>query len=152
MLKNLLAVLALVLAPLAAGATEKGTAEEATEMANQAVAVYENEGLDALIAAVMDKSNTDFHYRDLYVFVSEIDGDLLAHGANPGLVGRDLGALVDANGKPFVQEMIEIARNVGEGWVDYVWSNPKTKKMEPKSTRILRFGEKYYVGVGIYKG
>ncbi|WP_299964322.1 cache domain-containing protein [uncultured Roseobacter sp.] len=144
-------MLAITIAPFMAAASEQGTAEEATAMLERAVALYEAEGIDALIAAVSDKSNADFHDRDLYVFVSEIDGNFVAHGVNAALVGRDLSGLTDANGNAFIAEMNEVARSSGEGWVDYHWPNPATGNMEAKSTHIMRFGD-YYAGVGIYKG
>lgn len=151
MLRKILCALALVVFPLAVSASEKGTAQEAEAMLQNAIALYEQEGMEALVAAVSDKTNPAFHDRDLYVFVSKIEGNLLAHGANPALIGRDLSGLVDANGSAFVLEMREVARVKGAGWVDYVWANPATGKMESKSTRVVRFGEKYYAAVGIYK-
>lgn len=152
MLKKMIGVLLLVLAPFAATASERGTADEALAMLDRVLALYESEGIEAVAAAVMDKSNSQFHDRDLYVFISEIDGDLIAHGTNPALVGRDLNNLKDATGRLFVTEMNDLVRDHGEGWIDYTWANPQTKKLEQKSTRVVRFGEKYYAAVGIYKG
>lgn len=152
MLKKIVLMLTLALSPMMATASDQGTAEEASAMVDRAIALYASDGLEAMLSAVGDKSNPDFHDRDLYVFVSEIDGVMLAHGANPALVGRDLSGLVDANGSQFVAEMMSVARTAGDGWVDYVWANPATGKMESKSSRVVRFGDKYYAAVGIYKG
>jgi len=30
----------------------------------------------------------------------------------------------DADGEPFIQKMIEVAKSKGKGWVDYKWTNP----------------------------
>ena len=59
--------------------------------------------------------------------------------------------LKDADGKLFIQEFIRMSREKGAGWVDYKWSNPTTKKVEPKSTYVKRMdGSEYFLGCGIY--
>ena len=60
-------------------------------------------------------------------------------------------ALKDSDGKLFIQQFIQVAKDTGSGWVDYKWSNPTTKKVEPKSTFVQRVpGKNYFVGCGIY--
>ena len=88
--------------------------------------------------------------RDLYIFAVDFKGLTLAHGGNQKLVGRDMYGLKDADDKFFIQKFIEVAKTKGNGWVDYKWSNPLTKKIENKSTYIQRV-EDYFLGCGIYK-
>ena len=45
----------------------------------------------------------------------------------------------------------EPAKKDGEGWVDYKWPNPTTKKVEGKSSYVKKVGD-LIIGVGIYKG
>jgi cytochrome c len=47
--------------------------------------------------------------------------------------------------------MLELAKAGKTGWVDYKWANPQTKKVEPKSSYMMKVGD-VIVGVGIYKG
>jgi signal transduction histidine kinase len=48
--------------------------------------------------------------------------------------------------------MIDTAKSKGSGWVDYMWTNPQTKKVEPKSTYVVKVPEfEGLIGVGIYK-
>ncbi len=59
--------------------------------------------------------------------------------------------LQDADGKFFIQEMIESAKK-GGGWVDYKWTNPETKRIQDKSTLIKPLpGIDAFLGCGIYK-
>ena len=88
--------------------------------------------------------------RDLYVFVFDFQGKVLSHGSNAKLVGKNLLAIKDSDGKAFVKEFVDVAQGSGEGWVDYKWPNPTTKKVEQKSSFIKRQGDAL-VGVGIYK-
>lgn len=150
MFKKFLLVLALTFAPIVGLASERGTAEEASAMVDRAMTLFKEQGLDALVAAVNDPSDTNFRDRDLYVFVFELDGAVVAHGANVGLVGRNLDAVKDANGKLMIVEMKDMARNQGSGWVDYVWPNPATKQMEAKSSLVVRLGDGHFAGVGVY--
>lgn len=134
----------------AAYAQDKGTADQAMAMAKKAVAALKADK-SAAIAAINDPNNKDYHDRDLYVFAGpKAGGALVAHGVNPGLIGRDLETLKDVDGKLFVAEMRKVANDKGSGWVDYKWTNPVTKKIELKSTYVESAGD-LYVGVGIYK-
>ena len=72
----------------------------------------------------------------------------LAHGANPALVGKDLIDLQDVSGKYHVKEFLAVKT---EGWVEYLWENPKSKEIESKSTYIVRVNDGGLVGVGAYK-
>lgn len=147
------AVACSALIPMAAIASERGTRAEALTMAADAVAhVKKTDSQQAFDDFTNNK--TKWVNKDLYVFVIDTDaGNLTAHGANPKLIGRNLVELKDQNGKLFFREFIDVAKSAkGEGWVDYDWSNPTTKKVEPKSTLIRRVpGTPYAVGVGIYR-
>lgn len=89
---------------------------------------------------------------DLYVFVIGIeDGVVHAHGGQPRQVGRKAADVVDASGKRFLEEMIKVAREKGEGEVRYTFRNPLTLKNESKRSYIVRVG-KYLVGAGAYVG
>jgi cytochrome c len=131
-------------------ATEHATAAEAKAMVERAAALLRQEGPQKAFAAFDDKSNKEFHDKDLYVFVRSMDGNTVAHGANPGMIGHTNLQLRDADGKLYNLEMINLAKTKGSGWVDYRWPNPLSHKIEQKSSYILRVGD-YVVCAGIYK-
>lgn len=128
----------------------RGTADEAKAMVEKAAALLKEVGPDKAFAVFDDKSNPEFHDRDLYVFVRSMDGNTVAHGANMGMIGHTNLELKDADGKLYNKEMIDLAASKGNGWVDYRWVDPLTHKIEPKSSYILRIGD-YVVGAGFYK-
>ena len=151
MMKKLITVFVACLLPLAAMASsQRGTEAEAVAMVERAIAHFNANGLESLLAAVEDTSNADFHDRDLYVFVAGLDSIMLAHGVNPALGGEDIRMFRDATGEHFGVEMTRIATEEGTGWVDYVWANPVTNEQELKRSYIARFGDAYYLGVGVY--
>jgi cytochrome c len=134
-----------------AAASGNGTREEAKAMVEAAIAHIKKVGNDkAFDDFTKDKSN--WVNKDLYVFVFDFEANWKAHGANEKLVGRNLLNLKDQNGKEFVKEMVQVASTKGEGWVDYDWTSPATKKVEDKSTLVKRVpGTTLAVGVGVYR-
>lgn len=136
--------LALLIAIAPAVAAERASLDEAKAMAEKAAAYLKAEGPEKAIAAFQDGKS--FKDRDLYVFLMKPDGTMVAHGANQGLVGKNLMTLRDPSGKPFMEEMTAVT---DRAWVDYSWQNPTTKAVEAKRSYIIREGD-YLIGVGAY--
>uniref|UniRef100_UPI00374CBC4C cache domain-containing protein n=1 Tax=Undibacterium sp. TaxID=1914977 RepID=UPI00374CBC4C len=103
--------------------------------------------------AEINGQSSQFLNKDLYLFAGSVEqgAPALAHGANPKLVGTNLGSATDASGNHFVRRISEIARSKsGKGWVDYQWPNPTTKELEQKSTYIERVDDIWFA-CGIYR-
>jgi cytochrome c len=150
-IRALVALFAAVGFVAGAAAQENGTRDEAKSMVEAAVAHIKKAGADK---AFEDFTNDKAAWvkKDLYVFVFDLDANWKAHGANAKLVGKNLINLKDQNGKEFVKEFVTVAGGKGEGWVDYDWAHPQTKKVEGKSTLVKRVaGTNLAVGVGVYR-
>ncbi len=145
-----LAIFALVSVQFGATAATNGSPDEAKAMVEKAAKLLTAEGKDKAFPAFDDPSG-GFVDRDLYVFVLDQQGTTVAHGANKALIGKSLLNVKDADGKAFIKEILDLANGKGEGWVDYKWPNPTTKKIEGKSSFIKKVGD-VIVGVGVYKG
>jgi cytochrome c len=131
-------------------AAEFGTRDEAAAMVKRVEEKFKKDGPEATFKAVNDLSNKEFHDRDLYPFIYDLNGLNVAHGARPALVGKNLISLKDQDGIYLIKEMIGIAQNTGHGWIDYKWPNPLTNRIEDKSSYVAKLGN-YFVGVGIYR-
>ena len=127
----------------AAVAGEHGSKDEAIAMAKKAVAQIKSDGADKTYAAITAQSPA-FHDRDLYVVVYDATGKCLAHGSNAQLVGKDL------SGAGYVQDRMRLMKSNASFWQDYVFLNPITKKIEPKSTYCETVNNTA-VCVGVYK-
>ena len=66
------------------------------------------------------------------------------------LVGENLIDMLDIDGKPYVKERVELAKSKGSFWQDYKYTNPATKKIEPKSMYCEKLDD-MAVCAGIYK-
>ena len=136
--------------PAAAWAAPKGSADEAIAMTKRAVAMIKADGKEKAFAAIADPANTSFHDRDLYIYVYDMNGVTLAHGNNPKMVGKNLIELKDVDGKPFVKERVDLAKAKGTFWQDYKFTNPVSKKIEPKSMYCEKLDDTVVCG-GVYK-
>lgn len=133
-------------------AGEQATKEEVIAKCKEAVKLAQDQGLDAAIQQVNDKSGP-FVWKDTYVFIVDMDNvSVLAHPIKPKLIGKKLAALKDVNGKMFFTEFVNVAKADGEGWVDYMWPKPGEKKPSPKSTYVFRVpGQSAAMCAGIYQ-
>ncbi len=130
-------------------AAQFGTAAEAEALVKKAVQLMKSDGKEKAFLEINNPKGK-FVDRDLYIFVYDMNGKCVAHGFNPKMIGKDLFEMKDPDGKFFVKERIEIARTKGKGWQDYKFTDPITKKLEPKSAYIEKY-EDLIVGCGIYK-
>ena len=142
------AAMAALCAP-GAQADDGASAAEATAMVKKGVAYMKANGKDKAYAAITDKQGP-FIDRDLYLTVYGLDGTVRAHGANEKMIGKNLIDLKDVDGKPFVKERVEMAQSKASFWQDYKFTNPTTKKIEPKTMYCERVDDAVVCG-GIYK-
>jgi cytochrome c len=152
-LANTIAALSLsILAlPSLSFAADKGSKDEAVAMVKKAAALIQSAGKEKAFAAISDPANKDFHDRDLYIYVYDLNGVAVAHGNNPRMVGKNLIDLKDGDGKPMIKTMVDLAKSpAGKGWVEFKWPNPVTKVVEQKAGYVERV-DNLMVGSGIYK-
>ncbi|GAB2849228.1 hypothetical protein GCM10027277_16770 [Pseudoduganella ginsengisoli] len=126
------------------------TEKDAIAMAERGAAYVKAHGKEEMMKKISAK-DADFVQGPLYVDMRDLHtGIVLAHPINPSIVGKDLTDVPDASGKKYRREIIELAASKGKGWVDYMYKNPVTGKIEPKTTYILRVGD-VVLEAGIYK-
>ena len=128
---------------------ERATKQEAMAMVHKGVAYIKKHGTAAGYAEITKKANM-FHDRDLYLVVYGLDGIVRAHGQNPKMVGKNLIALRDVDGKPFVKERVELGKTHETFWQDYKFTDPKTRRILPKEMFCERLGDTVVCG-GVYK-
>jgi signal transduction histidine kinase len=98
----------------------------------------------------IDNPTRPFVDRDLYIVVYGLDGMVVAHGANKSRVGTNQIDDKDVDGKAFVKERVELAKQNPSFWQSYKFMNPVTKQVEPKQMYCERLDETAVCG-GIYQ-
>lgn len=125
--------------------TSAATAEKLVGRVVKAIAI-DNVGT---LKSISMKDKT-WIYKDMYPMVYSMHGKCLAHGQMGNLVGMDLINLVDADGKKFIKERVQLAVSKGKFWQDYKFIDPLTKKVLPKLAYCEKTGD-IIVCAGIYK-
>jgi len=138
--------LLLVIAP---AREDLGSPGVAKALAERAVELIKTEGREKAIAVLSDP-RSDFVQGSMYVFAMDLNGMMLAHPHNPKLIGLTFMTQRDFNGIAYGREMVNTARTDGSGWVDYVFTDPVSRKLRRKSTYVLRVGD-IFVGCGYYR-
>jgi len=87
---------------------------------------------------------------DLYIWANDMEGVITAHPKKP-LKGKNLYKYKDIGGTQLFKNFIVKVKKDGEGWVDYVWSHPKTNKQTAKTSYVKSIGDNQLIGAGIYK-
>ena len=122
-------------------------AKRAKELLERAISYYQ-EKQDMALAAFTRQS--EFTQEDLYVYVINTKGIMLASGgSSAALIGRDVSAMRDAEGKLFFREILDTAKSKGFGTVEYRWLNRLDRKTERKITYFQKVGE-LIIAVGYY--
>ncbi|HRD86214.1 MAG TPA: cache domain-containing protein [Rubrivivax sp.] len=149
-MKTLISALALAIAAAApVQASSNASKDEAVAMVKKGVAFIKAQGVEKGYAAITGK-DPQFVDRDLYLVVYGLDGKCLAHGANPKQVGKDLIELTDVDGKYFVKDRVAMVKSKPAGaWQDYKFTNPVSKKIEPKTMYCEKLAETAVCG-GVY--
>jgi methyl-accepting chemotaxis protein len=107
------------------------TREQAQEQAKRALSAMRYEGLE-------------------YLFVTSADGTNLVNPAVPKLVGTDMSNLRDPNGKYFVREIMEIAKN-GRGFASYSYPKPPSTEPTPKISYVIGYQPwGWAIGTGVW--
>ena len=87
-----------------------------------------------------------------YIVLNDFQGTVLAHSANPKMVGKVMFNAKDATGKLFVQECINNIKARGVSIVDLKWGSPVTKKIAPAQMHSKRVPDQdLYISVLIFK-
>lgn len=94
---------------------------------------------------------------DIYFFAYLVDGTCVFHPITPELVGRNVLGLRDLNGKPIIQNIVDVGKKPGNdasGWVFYLWENQIQLTPMWKSTYVRKIigpnGKTYVIGSGLY--
>ncbi len=126
-----------------------GIKDDARNQANAAVAQIKKFGLEQAVKDI--NSAPEWKTKEINVNVVDFKGVVLASSLNEKLRGKDTLESKDPSGKAFVKEFIVTAQK-GEGWVDYQFINPVSKKLEERSMFVKRApGADAFVAVAITK-
>jgi cytochrome c len=131
-------------------AQKKATKESSQALVQKAVAYYKEVGKQKALAAFNDPKGK-FVDGENYLSAYTMDGTVVVNGSNNAVIGKNGMDIKDPKGKLFIKEFLEKGNKPGaSGWVDFYWTNPVTKKLEPKSAYFVRIDD-IVIQAGYYK-
>jgi cytochrome c len=104
---------------------------EAKDWVEKAITFYKASGKRIALAAFTDPGGM-FVKDEMYIYVLNPKGTMLAHGVNEKFVGEDFINLMDSDGNPFIKQIVDTANTKVSGWLEYKWYHPVTKAWTPK--------------------
>ena len=115
------------------------------------VSLYEGEGDRTKRQEEAKKILRGLSYgADGYVFAYLYDGTNIVLPPKPQLEGKNLIDLKDADGKPLIRELINVAKS-GGGIVEYQWEKPSTKEVVSKLSYATGLDKwQWMIGTGFY--
>jgi cytochrome c len=142
-------LITLFLAGLAGTVLASATQEEAKTMVEGAIAFLKANGKEKTISE-LNNPKGKFINGEVYVVALDLNATVLAHPTSPKLVGVNTLEVPDPDGKFFRKDIQKLAKTQGSGWVDYKFKNPKTNKIESKTSFIKKVDDMILL-CGIYK-
>ena len=95
--------------------------------------------------------NTMFYNGKDYIFVLGTAYQAVIHPVRPDVIGKDQRDMKDANGIFFSREMVDTARNKGEGFVGYSYPKAGGDVPLPKLSYVKMFEPwQVIIGTGVY--
>ncbi len=153
LIRKFVAVAAIALVAALTGqamAQVKTDPEVAKALTLKAAALVKEQGVD--VVKPIFHAQGEWRHDDIYVSVMDLTGTWLVYPVKPEGEGKSVINVKDADGKLLVQDLVNTAKDKGEGWVEYRWLNPVSNKIEPKMSYVKMVPERnVFVYVGVYK-
>jgi len=121
---------------------------DATRMIEKAKDFYKKSGR-RIAFAEFTNPNGGFVEDEMYIYVLNSKGTMLAHGVNEKFVGEEFMDLKDSDGKLFIKEIVDTGNSKGSGWVEYKWFEPLTRKWLLKTVYFEKVDD-LIICTGIY--
>lgn len=140
MKKYMLLIACLALLVFSAQVHGESSSAEAKKMVTKAVTYLKTQGKERAFSAFCNTQG-QFRKGEIYVFVIDMNADILAHGGKRKMIGKGSFDLMDRDGKYFLKEIVADAKIKTNGWIDYKWTNPVTRRVEQKTTYFQKMDD-----------
>lgn len=99
------------------------------------------------------KQDGKFNRGELYIYAYDFDGNIVAHGEKPDLVGRNVIGLVGTKGSADLEEIRELILRAegGSGTLESQKQNTTTEEKITRLNYVEKIDETYFIGSHIDK-
>ncbi len=100
---------------------------------------------------IQDSISSTKYGKSGYFWINDLAGNMIVNPSAPQLNGKNVLKTTDKLGKKIFQEFINTSKSKGSGFVDYMWINPTSKKVELKVSYVKLFKPyNWVIGTGSY--
>jgi signal transduction histidine kinase len=87
-----------------------------------------------------------------YYFATRLDGVSVLFADRPQMEGSNMLDMPDTRGRSVLKDLIEIAKESGEGFYEYYWTKPESTGNDFKKLSFIKRFEPYewFIGTGLY--
>jgi len=136
---------------------KESTVKKVVEVAYHTISYYESQAEsnklsveDAKKAAISEIENLRYGGNE-YFWINDLEPKMIMHPMKPELDGQSLKDTKDPNGKYIFDDMVDVVKKDGEGFVNYQWPKPGYSKPIDKISFVKLFKKwGWVVGSGIY--
>ena len=130
---------------------------QTVEAAHGIVTYFENQARQGQLSTEAAKQHALASVQGLrysgkeYFWVQDSAGIMLMHPIQAKLNGTNMASFKDPDGKLFFQEMMDVVRVNGAGFVSYQWPKPGSDTPQPKLSYVKGVGSwNWIIGSGVY--
>ena len=125
-------------------------AQEARNLVDLAINMFQDQGKDHALKAINDKHGP-FVRGEMYVFALTMDNVMVGHPHEHTIRRVNMNNFQDAAGTALFQRFKEVVERQGSGWVEYLWAKPGETMASPKKSFVKKVPDTdLYVGAGYY--
>lgn len=136
---------------VAAGLSQAAPRDDAHSLIAAVSTQVSGKGLDGAVNEI-NSNPANWLRGSTYIFIADFKGNILAHSANPKLVGKNLWEAKDAGGKLLVQEQVQAMKSSGSASTQIRWMNPTTKRVGDAEVELKRIdGKEVFIGSPWFK-
>lgn len=133
---------------------EQTVFDDARDMSIKANAYLTENGRDVAFKTFNDRAEGFYdEEKQLYVFVLDLEGNILANGGNKDSIGYHVRDDKTKNGESMADRIVQIDKSIQkQGWMEYSWDLPSSDIKQHKASYLI-VNEKIglIVGVGAYE-
>lgn len=104
---------------IACGYHQYADSETAVDLVERGDKAIKERGVKRVAEIINDWSNREFVYGRMALFIYDFEGNVIAEGARPTIVGRNMLKDLDESGYAYVQELIRRAKKEGKVWLSF---------------------------------
>ena len=132
---------------IACGFHQYADREVAVELVQRGLGAVKERGLNRVAEILNDWASREFVYGRMALFIYDFEGNVIAEGGRPTIVGKNIIKDLDESGAPYIQDLINFAHKEDKLWFSY---RLRRSTCSVYAETFEDKGKKYIIGTNFY--